>query len=104
MNQKSTSAWGDESDEESSGHISHEVPHAEEDVEISENEDESDEEEQNTGSPIKDVTITKNQNRAAPARVLSRKEQRKLEMEELNSALAELGIPGSHYCVRIAID
>uniref|UniRef100_M4BJ19 Uncharacterized protein n=1 Tax=Hyaloperonospora arabidopsidis (strain Emoy2) TaxID=559515 RepID=M4BJ19_HYAAE len=95
-NPSSTTAWGDDSDEEV--HVPptpHPNPPAgnqeeEEEDEESESESESEEEEEES---VKPVAATDGKKAVVgPIRTLSRKEKKELEMQELDAALAALGI------------
>jgi hypothetical protein len=111
-NQHSTSAWGDESDDEDF-QAAHQLAlqrqadvdaeaaaaQAEEEEDDVDEEEDSDseseeEEEEEEETEKKPVVVEAPKKKAEPVKQLSKKEKKQLEMEELESALAELGIPG----------
>lgn len=101
----STLAWDDDSDSRSSpkatirtDDISNE---GEIDSQDSENESESeseeeddDEEKDECEGPVQNTDKTIKEKVKTPVKILSKKEKKKIEMEELESVLADLGIPG----------
>jgi len=88
VNNASTSAWGDDSDDEHAAEPAVEEAVAEEEEEESESESESEEEEEEEES----VKPAPPQKAEPPARTLSKKEKKELEMKEFEAALADLGI------------
>ncbi len=100
VNQSSSSAWGDESDEELATPAVIPTEQAEEEEEEDDEEEDSDEESEEEGEEESDaskpvaetlVKITE------PAKTLSKKEKKQLEDEAFEKALADLGINSKCY-------
>lgn len=93
-NQPSTSAWGDESDEEGEA-VTESVKESEE--EESDSEEDSDEEEdeeveEEAPKAVEKSVTSQPKVVSEPTRTLSKSEKKKLEMEALEAALQDLGI------------
>ncbi|RMX65432.1 hypothetical protein KXD40_009588 [Peronospora effusa] len=95
VNNPSTSAWGDDSDDEIHvTAVSKEKDEEDEELEEEEDDDDDDdesdsEEEEEEEENEKPLLLTKP---ITPARTLSKKEKKELEMKEFEAALADLGI------------